>query len=225
MAKRNNKENVGKVIRGLFKILDYKRENGRSYYFVECQMCKAKKWMRCDSVMNENVVSCGCYNKENNYISNIDIKGMRSGRLVAVKDIGATKGKDHIWECKCDCGNTHYVEAYLIKGKKVRSCGCLHDESRLENLEKAIESCKSFIKDGTNYKIINKTGPIKSNKSTGERCITYDQQRNKYAVRMGYKGVKYFFGRYNRLEDAIRIRDIAFEARKNDALVNLKENL
>lgn len=220
---KNHKDNVGKTIRGIFKILDYQIRNKKPYYFVECLLCNDQKWIRCDSIFNEKVISCGCYNKSHNYLKPIDIKGMRSGRLVAVCDLGTIDGLDHVWECECDCGNKHNVPAYLIKAKRINSCGCLQDNARKENAKKALESCKDFIKNGTNYKSINATKPLSSNKSSGERCITYDKARNKWVVVIGYKGKSYHLGRHDDIEDAIKIRDMAFEARKKDSLSDFHE--
>lgn len=211
------KENVGKTIRGIFNIIDYKIIDKKPYYYIECKLCGGKRYMRCDSVSNKKVISCGCYNKNNNYFKALDIKNMRSGKLVAIRDTGIVRDNDHIWECKCDCGRTHNVPAYLIKNQKIKSCGCSFETSRKNNLVKAREGCKDFIKDGTNYKTINSKKPLCTN-SLNERNISYDKARSKYMVQMEYKGKHYNFGRYDKLEDATTIRDLAFEARQNDQI-------
>lgn len=43
-----------------------------------------------------------------------------------------TKSKQIIWEALCDCGKTTYVRPYFGNKGSVKSCGCLHDESRKE---------------------------------------------------------------------------------------------
>lgn len=51
---------------------------------------------------------------------------MRSGKLVAIRPTEKRSSNNQvIWECKCDCGNTHYVPGSLISKQKVQSCGCL----------------------------------------------------------------------------------------------------
>jgi hypothetical protein len=60
----------------------------------------------------------------------LDIKGLRSGKLVAIKYLYSKKDSDNssnaIWECKCDCGNRKEVIASRIKRKNIKSCGkCL----------------------------------------------------------------------------------------------------
>ena len=94
------KDRVGTTVRG-FKIIDYKRENNRTYFYIICPVCGNKKWLRSDSLNNPKVVSCGCYNKENNFIKRIDITNKRYGRLTAIKQ---TKNRDKyngsvIWIC------------------------------------------------------------------------------------------------------------------------------
>lgn len=223
MPKINHRENVGKTIREIFEVLDYKRENNKSYYFINCLLCGNKKWMRCDTAYDENVVSCGCYNKMNNLLKSVDITNMRSGMLVAKRDLGVLNDKDHVWECQCDCGKLHNVAASLIINQRVNSCGCKQDIARALNAEKAFEACKYFIKDGTNYISINKTEPMKTNISSSQRCISYDKNRKKWIVQMTYKGKHYHFGRYDKLDDAIKERDIALEARKNDDMKEIQK--
>lgn len=148
-------------------------------------------------------------------MKSLDLTGREFGKLKAIKDIG-TDGKNHIWECICACGNTYYASAYLLQRGTVKSCGCLLDKSRIDNAEKAREGCKDFIKNGTNYKSIASKEALVTNKSTKERCITYDKQRKKYVVQMRYRGKLYFHKRYDTLEDAIIVRDELLKARMKD---------
>ena len=57
-----------------------------------------------------------------------DIKGMRSGRLVAVRRIKNSKGHGYKWLCQCDCGNTKKIRIDAITSSRVKSCGCLQKE-------------------------------------------------------------------------------------------------
>ena len=120
------KDRVGTTVRG-FKIIDYKRENNRTYFYIICPVCGNKKWLRSDSLNNPKVVSCGCYNKENNFIKRIDITNKRYGRLTAIKP---TKNRDKyngsvIWACK---DNTD-IKA-LEQSKKNPYSGVTYDKSR-----------------------------------------------------------------------------------------------
>lgn len=53
-----------------------------------------------------------------------DITGKKFGRLVAIKPIGKTKKGETIWQCACDCGNTHNVIISNLNNGHTTSCGC-----------------------------------------------------------------------------------------------------
>lgn len=56
-----------------------------------------------------------------------DISGMRFGKLVAVRPTGKqTKGRQTIWLCSCDCGNTHEVTSNSLLTNHTKSCGCTY---------------------------------------------------------------------------------------------------
>jgi len=101
------------------------------------------KWRcRCDcgnehiatigNLVNGRVKSCGCLITEINH--RIDITGERFGRLVAVSPTlernRSNHARDRVWECLCDCGNTHRVRLSKLRDGSVKSCGCLvHERS------------------------------------------------------------------------------------------------
>ena len=57
-----------------------------------------------------------------------DISGKRFGRLTAIKYIGKSKGKQTLWECKCDCGNIAIAHHQNLKSGHTSSCGCYNSE-------------------------------------------------------------------------------------------------
>lgn len=61
----------------------------------------------------------------------IDLTGQRFGRLVAEKFHSLRKGRA-MWECRCDCGNRHIVQAGRLRGNRTRSCGCLRRDKSAE---------------------------------------------------------------------------------------------
>ena len=83
--------------------------------------CGNLKVVRASDLKRQNIVSCGCYNKEK--ISN-DLTGQRFGKLVAIKPSGRKRRGYIEWECKCDCGNITYVASGDLKAGVVTSCGC-----------------------------------------------------------------------------------------------------
>ena len=54
-----------------------------------------------------------------------DRTGERYGRLVVIKHAGKDHRGKHLWECKCDCGNTKIVVSDNLSSGKSKSCGCL----------------------------------------------------------------------------------------------------
>lgn len=49
--------------------------------------------------------------------------GQRFGHLTVIKDTGKRLHRSIIWECLCDCGNTHNVTSNNLNGGHVHSCG------------------------------------------------------------------------------------------------------
>ncbi len=60
----------------------------------------------------------------------IDLSNKRFSRLLVVSRDG-TIGKHPSWNCNCDCGETCIVRGDHLRNKKIRSCGCLEIENRL----------------------------------------------------------------------------------------------
>ena len=58
----------------------------------------------------------------------VGLAGRRVGRLV-VRSRGPNRSGRSAWHCDCDCGRTTLVNAYYLKTKKIRSCGCLLSET------------------------------------------------------------------------------------------------
>lgn len=62
-----------------------------------------------------------------------DLTGQRFGRLVAIRRIepaqGATRRRT-MWLCQCDCGQQCEKCGWQL-GRRIRSCGCLQQESRI----------------------------------------------------------------------------------------------
>lgn len=57
-------------------------------------------------------------------IPRVDISGQRFGRLVVGRHETSTGKKSH-WRCVCDCGQTTFAKAAILRRGHKRSCGCL----------------------------------------------------------------------------------------------------
>ena len=126
MAYIRAKDRIGTTVNG-FYVEDVKREGKQTYTYVVCPYCKSKKWIRMDTIVSGSIISCGCYNAENNYRKSVNIKNKFFGYLEALEP---TEKRDKnngsiIWKCECKCGNICYVSAANLKRGAVASCGCL----------------------------------------------------------------------------------------------------
>jgi hypothetical protein len=79
-----------------------------------------------------SVKSCGCLKHGNGRIFTKDIAGIRSGKLVAIRPTETRSSGKVVWECKCDCGNTAYVQSTHIINGHSKSCGCYSSEKTIE---------------------------------------------------------------------------------------------
>ena len=59
-----------------------------------------------------------------------DLTGQRFGRLVALEPTDKRYRSTIIWRCRCDCGNACEVPSAWLRKGLTRSCGCLQDEAR-----------------------------------------------------------------------------------------------
>ena len=56
------------------------------------------------------------------------------GRLTVIESAGANSHREHLWKCKCECGNEKIINAYALVSGHTKSCGCLAiDTSRILN--------------------------------------------------------------------------------------------
>lgn len=109
-----------------------------------------------------------------------DISNQRFGRLTAIKPTGEKRWRSSLWECLCECGNTHIVATNTLKSGLVRSCGCLlKDTARKTSTRhgdfgsQTYKSWDAMIQRCTNPK-------NKSFKNYGARGISVCEQWRKY---------------------------------------------
>lgn len=204
------KELIGKKYNN-FYIYDYKRENNRTFVLAECPYCNEKKWMRKDTLDNAKVISCGCYNAENNYRKAKEIKNKKIGFLITKEPTNKrNKNGNIIWKCYCTRCNTECFVSTDCLEKGVISCGCVQQETRSKNGKKAGEYIKeNFCVGGTNIK--NLTTKKSRRNTSGVKGVSWDKEREKWSAQIGFKGKNYHLGRFEKKEDAIKARKKAEE--------------
>lgn len=65
-----------------------------------------------------------------------DISGMRFGRLIAIKRVGADEHRRSLWMCVCDCGKETVATLAALNTGHRTSCGCAISEWRKSGFNK-----------------------------------------------------------------------------------------
>ena len=111
-------------------------KNGRTAWVCKCD-CGNELIVTTHSLRNGNTKSCGCLHKEKvaKQFSK-DISNQRFGNLTALKPTEMRKHGSVVWECVCDCGNTHLASTEMLLSGKVSSCGCIRSKGnqKIKNL-------------------------------------------------------------------------------------------
>lgn len=201
-------DRIGTIVNNL-KILDYKRESKRTYFYIECQICKKKKWLRADRVTDSRYKSCGCLATVSKFKRN-DITDKKFGRLTA---ISPTSKRDEngsiIWRCKCECGNIKEVSVSDLTCGFVRSCGCLAKEVHHNHGINIGKETNKICLDGTNIR--NLTMKKSKRNTSGIKGVSWDNRRQKWLAQIRFKGKVYYLGRYDDISAAAKARKIAEE--------------
>ena len=99
--------------------LSDERRNGRIVWECKCD-CGSIAFVTTHDLRGGKTTSCGCASRR----TPVDLTGQRFGRLIAVNPTDERRNGSVVWECKCDCGNTTYVQAGSLRSGGVTSCGC-----------------------------------------------------------------------------------------------------
>ncbi|MBQ6867210.1 MAG: hypothetical protein IJO16_00865 [Clostridia bacterium] len=167
------------------------RKSGRVVWRCQCD-CGNEAFVSAGQLINGYTKSCGClaHPPVKDYIGN------RFGKLTVIEYAGKTKGV-HRWKCRCDCGKTIIAAQNSLQSGHTRSCGCLNEITRKNNLK---------LVEGTSVKILEKTADrlISTNKS-GHNGV-YQNKRGKWVAQITFKNKTYYLGTFIHIEDAVRAR-------------------
>lgn len=115
-------------------------------------------------------------NRKNAQSRFIDMTGFVFDRLTVINRVFKKPRYTH-WLCKCICGNTTIVDGNHLRGKKIRSCGCLNLEINRERLKG----------NALGYKNGLRNHPLRFiRKSMIHRCYN---QNNRYYKNYGGRGI------------------------------------
>lgn len=147
-----------------------------------------------------------------------DLTGSRVGKLLLLK---RKREKDRtLYYCICSCGNKKWIRADVLL--KAESCGCERYEKLKDNKNLHDGYLNKYIVDNTNLHIISREKPTKANKS-GRIGVSYDNSRGKWVAQISFKKKKYFLGRYDKKEDAIKAREEAEKELHKKFLMKYKQ--
>ena len=144
-----------------------------------------------------------------------DITGKRFGRLTVLgKAEKRTGQRGTFWNCICDCGRMTRVVTSDLKNGHSTSCGCKNRERMRKEGKKHAKNLKKHNEDknfreNTNLSSLNMK-ISKANKS-GRKGIFFDKARNKWRAEIMFKRKHIYIGRFDKLEDAIKARELAEE--------------
>lgn len=101
--------------------------NSQDYYLCDC-ICGNTTEVRINDLVLGKIKSCGCLRDEltsKRSCKDSEIIGHIFGQLIPEYCIGSDSHGNHIWHCKCSCGNTTDVIANALLQGSIQSCGCL----------------------------------------------------------------------------------------------------
>lgn len=104
------------------------------------------------------------------------------------------------WICKCDCGNTKWIETDHLTKNITQSCGCLCTDI----IQKArVDFQKENMVEGTSLKGI--TRQLNKNNTSGTKGVCFSPAVNKYVAYITFRGKK-ITKRFDNEQDAINWR-------------------
>ena len=105
----------------------------------------------------------------------LELTGMRFGRLTVIEKTAERKNRKTLWRCRCDCGNECVEIGYLLKNGSVKSCGCLQREARLRQSMR-----NSVLKEHIYSKTLN------SNNRSGIKGVFWNSQKQMWQAKIKY---------------------------------------
>ena len=117
----NIKDLTGQRFGKLVVIHPTDERRGRSVVW-ECKCdCGNTAFVPTNNLRSGNTASCGCAKLGK---SLVDLTGQRFGKLVVIRRTEERQHGSAVWECKCDCGNTKFVNTNNLRNGNTKSCGC-----------------------------------------------------------------------------------------------------
>jgi len=153
----------------------------------------------------------------------MNLVGERFGRLQVIELVVAKPYTKRAYKCICDCGNTCIHNEISLKASRragrISSCGCYHTQfltsGDSERCRDAGKHRKDAFVNGCNIQMTLRPGTIATNTS-GHQGVSWSNSANRWHCYIGYQNYRATLGYFEFLEDAIRCRELAETAIKNN---------
>lgn len=152
-----------------------------------------------------------------------DFTGQRFGMLTVIRVENPKPYRKKTYLCKCDCGNTCVRKAMSLhaaqRDGRISSCGCYTKKYLTagdhDRCKKAGEHRKDSFVNDCNVQMTLREGTIKTNTS-GHQGVSWSKSAHKWHCFIGYKSYRANLGYFEDESDAIRIRELAETAIKEN---------
>ena len=137
--------------------------------------------------------SCGCLS----HPPVRDYVGKRFSKLLVIAYAGKADGQ-HLWRCRCDCGNETVVRQTYLQSGKTKSCGCLQKRQILQNLK---------LCGGTSVTLLEaeRNRLLRSNTS-GVTGVYQNRRTQKWCAQITFQRKTYYLGSFEQKSDAVNAR-------------------
>lgn len=137
-----------------------------------------------------------------------DLTGRRYGSLVVLSLTEKKYRSNHVWLCRCVCGNEIEVPSTSLTLGNTTSCGCLK--------KNVLRAANRYI-DATSLRQSLADDQVHSSRaSSGYTGVV--PRGDKWRAVIRYKGKTHYLGTYTRIEDAVKARAEAKRQVQDDAL-------
>ena len=132
----------------------------------------------------------------------IDLTGQRYGKLMVIEPSENVGGRT-AWLCRCDCGRELIAKTVHLRSGRLTDCGCVPAGGS----PTAIGTRLNYI-DGTCVEMI-RANTVRRNNTSGVPGVDWLSTRRRWRASICFKGKRYYLGRYERFEDAVKARKLA----------------
>lgn len=107
-------------------------------WFCKCE-CGKFVSVRGQDLREGKTKSCGC--EQHNSSPNLkNICGEQFGKWIVIKRDYSKRGRNAMWICQCECGNTKSVDSFSLASGSSRSCGC----SKVGNVKHGLHDTRLY---------------------------------------------------------------------------------